>query len=111
DRREGDQGVDDDAERVLVAELAGPRDGGHEIEIGEGYEPPVQASDDQQNLGDDIELSHVGSRCLIGLTGSWCGSESHAQTRRHGPDPRVVGSQLVLLAEGDVALRGEYEAH
>src|SRR6478609_2367605 len=57
DRRQADQAVDDAAGGVRLAELEtkDPRD---EVELRDGDETPVEAADDQERGGEQIELSH-----------------------------------------------------
>ena len=56
DRREADESVDDGTEGVLVAEVTGAGDRGHEVEVGQAYQTPIESSNHQEQGGDVIEL-------------------------------------------------------
>jgi len=51
DGRHADEGVDDAADRVRLTELEAD-DPGHEVEAGEGDEPPVETADDEERRGE-----------------------------------------------------------
>jgi DNA-binding transcriptional MerR regulator len=54
---EADEAVDEPADGVGLAELEADNRG-HEIELGDCHEPPVEASDHDERRGDDVELLH-----------------------------------------------------
>jgi hypothetical protein len=57
DRCEADEAVDDAGDRVRLSELEA-EDPGHEIELRDCDETSVEAADDQERGGEQIELSH-----------------------------------------------------
>src|SRR5215204_7328149 len=58
DRRDADEAVDDATAGIGLAELE-PEDPGHEIELRYRDEAPIEAADDEQCCGEQVELLHL----------------------------------------------------
>src|SRR5512146_455258 len=58
DRGETDEAVDDPARGVGVTEVEAATDPGDEVELGDRHEAPVEAADEHEGRGQQVELLH-----------------------------------------------------